>query len=106
MGWFDNKEEAYNKVKNPHTHKAELTHELIAAAASYEAAKKYEEHVAANGKPDDHAKAKELLAAFAGAFIDREVEPRLENAYDKHKAKADAQKHAEHHLEGRDSFQF
>src|SRR5262245_22321517 len=30
--------------------------------------------VAANGHPDSHAMAKELLAGFAGAFIDREVE--------------------------------
>lgn len=60
-------------------HKAELSHELIAAAASYEvrecapteassfmipalqAAKAYENHVAENGQPDSHAKAKELL---------------------------------------------
>ena len=45
-------------------HKAELSHELIAAAASYEAAKAYEKHVAANGKPDSHAQAKEILYAF------------------------------------------
>lgn len=30
-------------------HKAELSHELIAGAASYEAAKAYEKHVAENG---------------------------------------------------------
>jgi hypothetical protein len=30
-------------------HKAKLSHELIAGAASYEAAKAYEEHVARNG---------------------------------------------------------
>jgi hypothetical protein len=42
-------------------HKAELSHELIAAAASYEAAKAYESHVAKNGKPDSHSKAKEIL---------------------------------------------
>ena len=28
---------------------------------AYEAAKAYEDHVAANGKPDSHAKAKEIL---------------------------------------------
>ena len=59
---------------------------------AYEAAKAYEDHVAANGKPDSHAKAKEILyacfslcpslvgtdhtdsAGFASAFIDREFE--------------------------------
>jgi len=58
-----------------------------------QAAKSYEDHVAANGQPDSHAKAKEILcglsflcqegyshhvsytsAGLAGAFIDREVE--------------------------------
>jgi hypothetical protein len=51
-----------------------LSHELIAAAASYEAAKAYEKHCEVNGKPDSHAKAKEILAGFTGAFIDRMVE--------------------------------
>jgi hypothetical protein len=57
-----------------------------------QAAKEYEKHCEANGKPVNHAKAKELLyvyiilcaremhtylryrAGFAGAFIDRELE--------------------------------
>ena len=42
-------------------HKAAISHELIAAAASYEAAKAWEAHQAKYGKPDDHAKAKEIL---------------------------------------------
>ncbi|KAI6106871.1 hypothetical protein EDD16DRAFT_1899137 [Pisolithus croceorrhizus] len=52
---------------------AKLSHELIAGAAAYEAAKAYENHKARNGEPSSHAQAKELLAGFAGAFIDREV---------------------------------
>ena len=74
-------------------HEAKLSHELIAAAASYEvlvfsgvtrsysltsgpsqAAKAYEKHCAENGKPASHAKAKEIMAGFAGAFVDRMVE--------------------------------
>lgn len=42
-------------------HKAELSHELIAGAASFEAARAYEKHVAENGQPANHAVAKELL---------------------------------------------
>jgi hypothetical protein len=34
----------------------------------------YESHVAANGKPDSHSKAKEILAGAIGAFVDREAE--------------------------------
>ena len=32
-----------------------------AGAASYEAAKAYENHVAENGEPESHARAKEIL---------------------------------------------
>ncbi|KAJ6540325.1 hypothetical protein B0H19DRAFT_1239672 [Mycena capillaripes] len=68
-------------------HNASLTHELIAAAASYEAAKAYENHVAENGQPDSHAKAKELIAGFAGAFVDRTIETRGLDAIDAARAK-------------------
>jgi hypothetical protein len=93
---------AYDQVVNA-PHKAELSHELIASAASYEAAKEYEDHCAENGKfpipvikatrvtcpgqPESHAKAKELLAGLAGAFIDRIVETRGLDFVDKEKAK-------------------
>ncbi|KAJ7283573.1 hypothetical protein C8J57DRAFT_1171348 [Mycena rebaudengoi] len=96
FGWFEklhksDESEAYNEVVNvsPENteHKAKLSHELIAAAAAYEAAKKYEEHVAANGKPESHAKAKELIAAFSAAFVDRMVETKGLDHIDKEKAK-------------------
>lgn len=45
--------------------------------------KAYEDHVAKNGQPDNHAKAKELLAGFAGAFIDREVETKGVSSLDR-----------------------
>ncbi|KAJ1707108.1 cipC1 protein [Aspergillus flavus AF70] len=87
-------DDAYEQVNNA-PHKAQLSHELIAAAASYEAAKAYENHVAANGKPPTHAQAKEFLAAVTGAFIDRTVETKGLDYIDaeraKHKATEDAQ---------------
>ncbi|CAL1700660.1 unnamed protein product [Somion occarium] len=89
MGIFSddsNEAQAYSEVQNA-PHKAELSHELIAAAASYEAAKAYEKHVQSNGQPDNHAKAKELIAGFAGAFIDRIVETKGLDYVDKAKAK-------------------
>jgi len=100
MGWFDNGSDehgAYNQVQgaNSEEHKAKLSHEVIGGAAAYEAMKAYENHVASNGKPDSHAKAKELLAGFAGAFIDREVESRGLNFIEKEKAKHDAKKRLE-----------
>jgi hypothetical protein len=61
--------------------KAELSHELIAGAASYEAMKAYEEHCQKEGKPESHERAKEIIAGFAGAFIDRELETRGVSTY-------------------------
>ncbi|KIM43851.1 hypothetical protein M413DRAFT_443731 [Hebeloma cylindrosporum] len=89
MGWFsDDSDEAtaYDTVVNA-PHKAELSHELIAAAASYEAAKAYENHCAENGQPQSHAFAKEVLAGFSGAFVDRIVETKGLDFIDKEKAK-------------------
>ena len=82
------------------------------ALSRKQAAKAYEEHCERNGKPSDHAKAKEILyvrkapchpspthkiilcvharlnsAGFAGAFIDREVETRGLDFIDREKAK-------------------
>ncbi|KAJ6566498.1 hypothetical protein B0H19DRAFT_1137975 [Mycena capillaripes] len=51
MGFFSDdsdQAQAYDQVVNA-PHKASLSHELIAAAASFEAAKAYEKHCAENG---------------------------------------------------------
>ncbi|KAF8693222.1 hypothetical protein AX14_002286 [Amanita brunnescens Koide BX004] len=89
MGWFHSESDeaqAYEQVTNA-PHKSKLSHELIAAAASYEAAKAYEQHVQANGKPVSHAKAKEILAGLTGAFVDKIVETKGLDYVDKEKAK-------------------
>ncbi|KAG8696948.1 hypothetical protein FRC11_000365, partial [Ceratobasidium sp. 423] len=57
-------------------------------AAAFEAAKAYEKHVAENGNPPDHAKAKEFLAGITGAFVDHEVETRGLDFIDKERAKS------------------
>ncbi|KAJ6473922.1 hypothetical protein DFH09DRAFT_468301 [Mycena vulgaris] len=91
MGFFSDdsdQAQAYDQVVNA-PHKASLSHELIAAAASFEAAKAYEKHCAENGKPDNHAVAKELMAGFAGAFVDRMVETKGLDEVDTLKAKHD-----------------
>jgi hypothetical protein len=93
---------AYDQVVNA-PYKAVLSHELIAAAASYEAARAYENHCTQSGKfpipvikatrvtcpgqPKSHAKAKELLAGISGGFVDRIVETKGLDFYDKEKAK-------------------
>ncbi|RMZ89821.1 hypothetical protein DV736_g2948, partial [Chaetothyriales sp. CBS 134916] len=96
MGWFgdDNgPEQASNDYDNigDGEHKAKLSHELLAGAASYYAARKYEEHESTNGKPASHQEAKELLAGFAGAFVDREAESKGLDFIDREKVKNQAQ---------------
>ncbi|KIM52806.1 hypothetical protein SCLCIDRAFT_1223444 [Scleroderma citrinum Foug A] len=85
--------EAHEQVLNA-PHKAHLSHELIAAAASYEAMKVWNDHKSRNGAQVNHAKMKEFLAAASGGFIDRIVETKGLDTFDKHKAK----KHAEGHF--------
>ncbi|KAJ1707954.1 hypothetical protein F9C07_5825 [Aspergillus flavus] len=104
MGWFSDdsdQADAYNQVTHS-PHKAELSHELLGAAAAYEAQKAYEKHCsengtvdsyALNGKPDSHAEAKELMAGFAGAFLDRVIETKGLDYIDKKKAGHEAQNH-------------
>ncbi|EDR09954.1 uncharacterized protein LACBIDRAFT_293775 [Laccaria bicolor S238N-H82] len=99
MGLFHHESDeakAYETVNNAtKEHKAHLSHELIAAAASYEAAKAYQKHCEENGKPQSHAKAKEILAGFSGAFVDRLVETKGLDFVDKQKAKHHAKEQAE-----------
>jgi len=102
MGWFSSdsdQAQAYDQYGNaPPEHKAALSHELLAGAAAFEAAKAYEKHCEENGEPQSHAKAKEILAGLAGAFIDREVETKGLDFIDKEKAKKQAQHQAEQAL--------
>ncbi|KAJ7777950.1 hypothetical protein DFH07DRAFT_570220 [Mycena maculata] len=69
------------------THKGKLSHELIAAAASYEAAKAYEAHCEKQGKKPDHAEAKKIIAAVAGGFIDKLFETKGRDAIDNYEEK-------------------
>ncbi|KAG2347774.1 hypothetical protein BDR05DRAFT_926397 [Suillus weaverae] len=103
--WFTNDSEeaqAHSQVSGGHT--AKLSHELIAAAASYEAAKAYEKHVQKNGKPANHAQAVELLAALTGGFIDRIAETKGMDALDKEKSKHAAHERAKSALEKQGEF--
>ncbi|KAJ7905155.1 hypothetical protein B0H13DRAFT_2334245 [Mycena leptocephala] len=97
MGWFSHDSEesnAWNTASAPETHKSKFTHELIAAAASYEAARAYEKHVEKNGKPASHDEAKALLAGFAGGFVDKLVETKGLDGIDAARAKHDAHEKA------------
>ncbi|KIO25186.1 hypothetical protein M407DRAFT_8565 [Tulasnella calospora MUT 4182] len=100
MGFWNSSEDektwgdANQQVKDA-GHKAELSHELIAGAAAYEASKAWEKHQEENGEKPSHAKAKEIFAGVAGAFIDRVVETKGLDYVDREKAKRQAEKLAE-----------
>jgi len=94
-----NEAKAHAEVKEKHG--ASITHELLAAAAAYEAAKAYENFVNEHGGHPDHAKAKEIMAAVTAAYIDHVAERETNNFdhIDVAKAKRDAQQKAEDGLE-------
>jgi len=98
MGWYgddhDNAQ-AYNKYQDAPKHKSHVSHELIASAAAFEAAREFEKHKEKNGQPVSHAKAKEIAAGLAGAFIDKQVETHGLDFIDKEKAKHQAKQHVE-----------
>jgi len=93
MGWFSDdsdQAQAYQTTQTEQPHEASWSHELIAGAAAYEADRAYEKHVEQNGQPASHDEAKALLAGFAGAFVDREVETKGLDWIDSEEAKRQA----------------
>ncbi|GAA5930354.1 hypothetical protein JCM1841_005884 [Sporobolomyces salmonicolor] len=101
MGLFEHDSEqkkAYAEVVEQGKHQGHLSHEMIASAAAYEAAKKYEEHCGKYGKPASHQKAKELLAGFSAAAADKLIETKGLNHLDKARAQQAAQQQADEAL--------
>ncbi|CAD6581652.1 MAG: hypothetical protein CYPHOPRED_001673 [Cyphobasidiales sp. Tagirdzhanova-0007] len=88
MGFFSddsNEAQAYND------NRPKFTHELIGGAAAYEAERKYQQHCAENGQPENHEMAKDLMAGFAGAEADRLIETKGLDFIDNERAKRSAQ---------------
>jgi hypothetical protein len=97
MGLFHHHEaeDAYNQVhgdKPPH----EVTHELVAGAAGFEALRLFEKHREKEGAPEHHALAKEMLAGFAAAEVEKLFEKGVYDHLDREKAKKAAQEQAAH----------
>ncbi|KAG2172483.1 hypothetical protein INT44_006656 [Umbelopsis vinacea] len=91
--------EAYEQVhavdQPTEEHKATWSHELIGGAAAFEAMRLYEQKAEKEGKQDDHAFAKEILAGIAGASVDGLIESKGLNFIDREKAKRHATQEAE-----------
>lgn len=85
FGWDDASsanDQVYNQENN-----GSWTHELIAAAAGYEAMKSYNNYEAENGKPQSNQMLKEVLAGFAAAEVDKLAETKGLDWLDREKAK-------------------
>ncbi|RSH90808.1 hypothetical protein EHS25_009983 [Saitozyma podzolica] len=99
MGFFghddSDQRRAYEQFQNtPPEHEAKFSHELIAGAASFAAMRAYEQHQDANGKPQSFELAKEIIAGFAGAEVDKLIETKGLNAIDAARAKHEAKEQA------------
>jgi hypothetical protein len=99
MGLFDRHRarEAYDMVygggRRPHH---EITHELLAGAAAFEAMRMYEHHRERQGIPVRHELAKELLAGFVAAEIEKHFENERYGHLSRHEARRLAREQAEH----------
>jgi hypothetical protein len=99
MGFFHHRHEAegaYSQVHDGSTPHHEITHELLAGAAGFEALRLYEKHRQKEGITEHHALGKELLAGFAVAEVEKLFEKGVYKHLDKEKAKQAAQEQAEH----------
>lgn len=103
----------YNQVYN-NDHQSSFGHELLAGGAAFAGFKAFEDHQRNEGeqsfyifssylirltfdagKPVNHAFAKELLAGFAGAEVDKLAETKGMDYVDKERAKHRARENAE-----------
>ncbi|KAF9216556.1 hypothetical protein CPC16_000463 [Podila verticillata] len=83
-------EDAHAQVFGGQSHQSSWTHELIAGAAAFEAAKAYESK---NG--GSHQLTKEMFAGLAGAEADKLFETRGLDGLDKERAHREARQQAE-----------
>ncbi|KXJ87514.1 hypothetical protein Micbo1qcDRAFT_139221 [Microdochium bolleyi] len=88
----DQREAVYNGGEE---HQSSWGHEIVAGGAAFEAMHLWENHQRAEGQQVSHGFAKEALAAFAGAEVDKLFETKGLDFIDREKTKHEAQKRAE-----------
>lgn len=89
MFGFGDQEDSHGAVYGDQ-HEGKFSHELIAGAASFEAAKLFEDRQRREGKPVSHQFAKELLAGIAGGEVDKLFETKGLDYLDRDRAKQQA----------------
>jgi hypothetical protein len=95
MGLKSKAEEAFKQVNDGGSANENLTHEVLAGAAGFEAIHLYEKHREKEGIVEHNQVGKELLAGFAAGVAEKYIEKGVGKALDKNKVKKDAAAHAE-----------
>ncbi len=98
MGLFDRlgAQGAYDQVYGGGMRHGDVTHELLAGAAGFEAMRMYEHHREREGIREHHSLGKELLAGFATAEVDKHFEEGRFGHLDRHQARRQAQQQADY----------
>ena len=98
MGFFDRHraKDAYDQVYGGGVPHHQVSHELLAGAAGFEAMRMYEHHREREGIPEHHELAKELLASFAAAEVEKHFDSGRFGHLDRHEARRQAQQQADY----------
>jgi hypothetical protein len=97
MGLFSHHHarDAYDQVYGGGLPHHQMTHELLAGAAAFEAMRLFEQHREREGIPEHHQLAKELLAGFVGAELEKHFESGRYGHLNKHDAQRLAREQAD-----------
>jgi Protein of unknown function (DUF3759) len=98
MGFFARHEarKAYEQVYGGGLPHHEISHELLAGAAGFEAMRLYEHHREREGIVEHHELGKEMLAGFAVAEIEKHFEQNRYGHLNRHEAKRLAREQADY----------
>jgi hypothetical protein len=98
MGFFDHDQAqgAYNQVYGGETPRHDVTQEVLAGAASFEAMHLYEKHREDEGVDEHDTLGKEALAGFAGAEVDKHFQEGGFDHLDQDQTRGQAQQQADY----------
>ena len=88
--------DAYDQVYGGGRPHHEVTHELLAGAAGFEAMRLFEQHREREGIPEHHELVKELLAGFVAAEVDKHFESGRYGHLNRHEARRMAREQADY----------
>jgi hypothetical protein len=98
MGLFDRHgaQGAYDQVYGNGIPDHDVSHELLAGAAGFEAVRMYEHHRERDGVREHDTLGKEMLAGLAAAEVDKHFASRRLDHLDRQEAKRQAQQQADY----------